>query len=76
MENTLSASLGLCGQKVRLLTELAWRDSWYPRSSAESGHDLLDLKRTFQMSLCEEPKNPRKVWCLAGSNSHRLQVWC
>ena len=76
MENTLSTSLGLCGQKVRLLTELAGRDSWYPRSSVESGHDLLDLKSTFQMSLCEELKSSRKVWCLAGSNSHRLQVRC
>ena len=76
MENALSASLGLCGQKVRLLIELAGRDSWNPRSSAESGHDLLDLKSTFQISLCEEPKSSRRVWCLAGSNSHKLQARC
>ena len=51
-------------------------DILYPWSSAESGHDLPDLKSTFQMSLCEEPKSSRSVCCLDGSNSHRLQVRC
>ena len=56
------------------LTELARCFKLNPRSSVMGGGVSPALKSTFQMSSGIVPKSSRSVWCLAESNSHRLNA--
>ena len=60
--------------RYRKLTVLAWRFALSPRSSVRGGGTSADLNSTFQMSWCVVLKSSRSVWCLAGSNSHKLNA--
>ena len=62
--------------RYKELTGLAGRLALSPRSSVRGGGTSADLNSTFQMSWCVVSKSSRSVWCLAGSNSHKLNARC
>ena len=58
------------------LTECARCFALSPRSSVREGGTSAPLNSTFQTSLCIVSKSLLRVWCWAGSNSHKLKTRC
>ena len=56
------------------LTSVAWRLAQNPRSSVTGGETSELLNSTFQASSCFVSKSRDRVWCWAGSNSHKLKA--